>query len=230
MPPAKGTPAYEAWAQTDAYRQWRVNMSASRKGRFTEAQKQAARGNVAKAQAAQAAAGFKFTPEQRARLSGIRRAKAEAELGPAGVIPETRRCSKCRHIKPAGDFTRDKQKRDGLRPYCRQCEKEERDRTAERRRRAQIVRKYGVDPGWYDRTIADQGGCCGICRRPLSEVKIAIDHDHSTGAVRGILCSLCNSGIGMLGDDPEIVLSAFKYLRRAEGVVPGVPELRMRSA
>jgi Autographiviridae endonuclease VII len=217
VPPAKGTPAYEAWAQTDAYRQWRDNMSAARKGRFTEAQKRAARSNVAKAKTALSARGYHFTAEQRAEMSATRKAKAEALLGPAGVIPEKRPCNKCGLVKPAADFNRDKQKRDGLRRTCRPCEKEIRDQTAEQRRRARIVAVYGVDPDWYDRTMQAQGGRCAICPRVLEGSLIVVDHDHETGEVRGLLCRFCNTGIGMLGDDPDVLDRAVEYLRRTEG-------------
>lgn len=213
MPPAKGTPAYEAWIKTEAYTRWRANMAASRRGRFTAAQRDAARANVAKAQAAQRARGFKFTPEQRAQLSAQRTARAVELLGPAGVTPETQRCTRCKQVKPEADFTRDRQKRNGLRPACRQCEKDLRDQTAEARRRARIVRIYGVDPDWFDRTLKEQDGRCAICPQPLTDIPIAVDHDHETGAVRGILCNWCNTGLGMFRDRIDVLISAAAYLR-----------------
>jgi hypothetical protein len=60
---------------------------------------------------------------------------------------------------------------------------------------------------------------CAICRRPetrtnrLGVTLIALDHDHKTGEVRGLLCHNCNTGIGRFNDDPELLLAAVAYLR-----------------
>ena len=59
--------------------------------------------------------------------------------------------------------------------------------------------------------LADQDGKCAICTKPFPG-RIAIDHDHRTGRVRGLLCTSCNTGIGKLGDDPELLLRAISYL------------------
>lgn len=218
MPPRKGTPAYEAWAQTDSYQQWRVNMSLARKGHASEAQKQNGRKNILRAQEARKASGFWFSPESREKMSATRRAKAEALLGPAGIIPESRRCNRCGQVKAASEFTFDRQKRDCLRRTCRQCEKELRAETADQRRRNRIIKTYGVDPDWFDRTFQAQSGRCAICREKLTQQGgMAVDHNHDTGAVRGLLCSLCNSGLGMFRDRPRLLTAAAKYLRRAEG-------------
>lgn len=57
-----------------------------------------------------------------------------------------------------------------------------------------------------------QENCCAICRKSFDETKRFIDHDHDTGEVRGLLCSGCNSGIGLLGDDLKSVMKAVNYL------------------
>lgn len=67
-----------------------------------------------------------------------------------------------------------------------------------------------------------QGGRCAICgvRGDVQELgfkqreSLCVDHDHDTGAIRGLLCSPCNLGIGKLEDDPEIISNAVKYLRK----------------
>jgi hypothetical protein len=54
---------------------------------------------------------------------------------------------------------------------------------------------------------------CGICLTPLAEVsKICVDHCHTTGAVRGLLCNRCNQGLGYFGDDPDTLVRAAQYL------------------
>jgi hypothetical protein len=60
--------------------------------------------------------------------------------------------------------------------------------------------------------VEDQHGACAICKRPFDGV-FHVDHDHDTGDPRGLLCSQCNTGIGLLGDSPERLLAAVDYLR-----------------
>jgi hypothetical protein len=59
-----------------------------------------------------------------------------------------------------------------------------------------------------------QGGACAICKTPAADLdrRICVDHDHVTGGVRGLLCSNCNSAIGKLQDDPDVVAAALAYL------------------
>lgn len=70
----------------------------------------------------------------------------------------------------------------------------------------------------YDEMLKAQDNVCAICGSEETYVrygvvgKLAIDHDHETGQVRGLLCSRCNSGIGLLGDDPERAQAAVDYL------------------
>ncbi|MEV6027270.1 endonuclease VII domain-containing protein [Streptomyces sp. NPDC052036] len=74
-----------------------------------------------------------------------------------------------------------------------------------------------------DRLIASQGGVCGVCSAaPATQV----DHCHQTGRVRGVLCFNCNSGLGLLGDNPEAMYRAADYLEgnawKPTLVAPGV--------
>lgn len=57
--------------------------------------------------------------------------------------------------------------------------------------------------------VAAQGGGCAICAAPSPS---CLDHDHSTGKPRGMLCQNCNSGIGKLKDDPAVLRQAVEYL------------------
>ena len=59
----------------------------------------------------------------------------------------------------------------------------------------------------------DQGGRCAICRaEPEPDRRLAIDHDHVTGAVRGLLCRRCNMALGAFGDDVDLLIAAAAYL------------------
>ncbi len=71
---------------------------------------------------------------------------------------------------------------------------------------------YGLLPDEFYSLLISQQGRCAICNDPLYPGP-HIDHDHTTGAVRGLLCRLCNKGIGLLRDDPRIIEAALSYLR-----------------
>lgn len=78
--------------------------------------------------------------------------------------------------------------------------------------------------------LASQDGVCAICERPEKVIDprngrikaLAVDHDHGTGDIRGLLCQNCNKGLGNLGDSVEILMAAAAYLigrSSAEGVI-----------
>jgi Fe-S oxidoreductase len=82
------------------------------------------------------------------------------------------------------------------------------------RKRSQRIRSlYRLDSDDYLRLLHKQNGRCAICHRPATTRPLCVDHDHHTGEVRGLLCTTCNSAIGMLQDDPAIVQRAAEYLR-----------------
>lgn len=77
---------------------------------------------------------------------------------------------------------------------------------------------HGITLEQYDAMFESQNGVCAICGKEETACnqygvrRLAIDHDHRTGEVRGLLCSRCNMGIGYLQDDIEILLNAADYL------------------
>lgn len=84
-------------------------------------------------------------------------------------------------------------------------------------------RKYGLAPGEYDRMHEAQDGLCAICRQPEQTThgqtgaprRLAVDHCHETGEVRGLLCNYCNLGLGKFRDDPDLLRRAADYLECA---------------
>lgn len=66
----------------------------------------------------------------------------------------------------------------------------------------------------YEMLLIDQGGRCAICGEEPTRKPLVMDHNHKTGQIRGLLCSRCNHGIGMLGDHPIVLDKAAAYLRR----------------
>ena len=74
---------------------------------------------------------------------------------------------------------------------------------------------YGItDDEYFDLLITQEGKCaiCGTKDPGRGNSYFCIDHNHKTGAIRGLLCLTCNAGIGMLGDSPDRVMNAAAYL------------------
>lgn len=144
-------------------------------------------------------------------------------------------CPVCKISKENSEFGFDRRLKGGLRSACKKCEiaravkwqtknperkKELCDRWHRDHPHHHLLKSYGVTPEEYERRFSEQNGLCAICK--LNLPKLAIDHDHRTGKVRGLLCRKCNAGIGMLGDSFERLLKAASYLRKhltAEGLV-----------
>jgi len=85
---------------------------------------------------------------------------------------------------------------------------------------AQLKHKFGITADQYDDMLARQDGKCAICGKPETDTirwgktaRLAVDHDHLTGVVRGLLCRRCNQGIGKFEDDPDMLQAAADYLR-----------------
>jgi hypothetical protein len=78
-------------------------------------------------------------------------------------------------------------------------------------RKSHLKRKYGLTLQEFDALLASQGGGCAICGRPDAD---NVDHDHTTGRVRGILCFNCNVAIGQLEDDEDRLAAAMTYVTR----------------
>lgn len=84
-------------------------------------------------------------------------------------------------------------------------------------RRSTWLKRYQLTPAQYDAMLAAQGGVCAICRS-LGKRRPCVDHCHATGAIRGLLCNRCNSGIGHFFDRPDLLIAAVAYLERGARV------------
>jgi hypothetical protein len=88
------------------------------------------------------------------------------------------------------------------------------DKHAASKRAYQLRSQYGITPEEYDEMLAAQGGKCALCETlPLTK-RLAVDHDHATGQVRGLLCWSCNGAIGLLQDDPALIRKVAVYVER----------------
>jgi Recombination endonuclease VII len=104
--------------------------------------------------------------------------------------------------------------------YCRKCytaNGSEHKRTPQGRSR-RFFQRYGITLQDYDRMLQEQNGGCAICHRvpQAGERRLAVDHDHVTKKVRGLLCAFCNIMIGRLYDDPAVFAFVIEYLKRGK--------------
>jgi hypothetical protein len=80
-------------------------------------------------------------------------------------------------------------------------------------RRSYLKRAYGITDSDYEARLRAQGGVCAICGRCDSRrYRLAVDHCHLTGRVRGLLCGKCNRALGYFEDSTELLLGAAIYL------------------
>lgn len=80
-------------------------------------------------------------------------------------------------------------------------------------RRGDLKRKFGITPEEYESILDSQGGTCAVCKSPPTATRLlAVDHDHSTGEVRSVLCGPCNVALGMLKDSPIRIRALAFYI------------------
>jgi len=112
-----------------------------------------------------------------------------------------RLCPKCDTWKSIDDFRRHKQSPGGRCSVCLPCERNH-------KRRLHLKRSYGLTDACIDRLMSNYE--CSIC---CADEDLVVDHNHDTGAVRGLLCHKCNLGIGHLDDSIERLEKALNYLK-----------------
>ncbi len=153
------------------------------------------------------------------------------------VISE-KRCGSCKETRPAEEFSKDKNSKSGLACYCKQCHKEKThawrnspdqkkkarlrskkwaldnpDRVLENDRRKNLIKKYGITLEQYDDMCSKQRGVCKICQGSCKTgYRLAVDHCHTTGEIRGLLCQPCNTALGSARDDIDTLKKMIKYL------------------
>lgn len=134
---------------------------------------------------------------------------------------KTKRCTKCGETKPLSEFSKKTASPDGLRWWCKTCTAiyqrqylaRNREKRAAYQREYYILYTYGLTMADYNAMLKTQGGVCAICGEAQQEDRhLAIDHDHETNEIRGLLCDACNVGLGSFRDDPAFLRSAADYL------------------
>ena len=75
-----------------------------------------------------------------------------------------------------------------------------------------LKRNFGMSEDDYKEMLEYQDGLCAICETK-TKYRLCVDHCHTTGRIRGLLCRRCNSALGMLGDNEEGLRKAFEYVK-----------------
>jgi hypothetical protein len=155
-------------------------------------------------------------------------------------------CTICELRLPCEAFHKSSRSKDGLQTRCRNCYRdwynqryqdnaEFREKRSEhfakfyeekypsRRERHNDTRRYGmygITRAQFDAMVAEQGGVCAICKQPPSghgpQAVLAVDHNHDSGLIRGLLCSPCNMAIGLFRENPDVLAAAIRYLEETK--------------
>jgi len=122
-------------------------------------------------------------------------------------LPKEKKCTKCGKIKQQSEFNLHSKSLDGLAWRCMECAKKS-------QRESNLESIYGITQKQYNELLEKQNGICAICgKTPEDNGKaLAVDHNHRTNVVRGLLCDKCNTGIGILQDSSKLLRTAADYL------------------
>lgn len=124
-------------------------------------------------------------------------------------VNDTMRCRVCGKLKPLTEFYFRKDT-GTYRSECKDCLKE-RER----------YRHTGWTQEHYQKMFKEQDGRCAICHQPLISERyeaFACDHNHETGQRLGLLCTNCNTALGLLKEDVEVLKNAITYIKKYSGI------------
>lgn len=154
----------------------------------------------------------------------------------------TKICTKCKKEKELDQFGNNKRHKDKKSCWCKRCTttgimKYNKARyhgtdptyrtyciamakeklNPEQRRNNTLKRKFNITARQYDQILQIQNGVCKICSKiNKNGRRLAVDHDHKTGKVRGLLCLHCNAILGYSKESIEILYNAIKYLKTVD--------------
>lgn len=132
-------------------------------------------------------------------------------------------CKICGNSKNLSEFYIHASCKDGRRPECKDCKKDYHvakskayvANNPEKRKSTVLKNKYNIELSTYNKMLAAQNNLCKICKSsdPGPKGTFAVDHCHSTGKVRGLLCYSCNTGLGFFKDNIDNMIAATNYLK-----------------
>ena len=153
-----------------------------------------------------------------------------------------KKCTQCGTLKPLKEFSKDKYKSDGHRSNCKVCYSAydrskywsdpefHRNRTNEYRRKLRVTdpeklklsnrnsklkQSYGITHDDYLVMFNKQDKRCACCGKETD--KLVVDHNHTTGEIRELLCTQCNTALGLLNEDVTVMQNMINYTRKHNG-------------
>lgn len=132
-------------------------------------------------------------------------------------------CGCCQTWKATDLFAKNSAKKDGLQERCKSCRSKHHQKvkhlrkkpTASQKRRY-LITSYGISIEQYEKLLFRQKNRCAICySENWGKPSPSIDHCHTTGRIRGLLCNNCNRALGLLKDNERTLKNAAKYLKRS---------------
>lgn len=137
-------------------------------------------------------------------------------------MTDTKTCYACKETKNLADFYR---RKDAHQKECKNCNRERKYKWHQSESgklssaNTKLKRRFGIDLDTYNEMLKKQDYKCLICGATESHGghRLAVDHDHETGQIRGLLCKSCNVGLGNFYDSTEKLLKAVDYLKTFGG-------------
>ena len=146
---------------------------------------------------------------------------------------KTKTCNGCKNELPLERFSR---RLNGYQHLCKPCQSVYQKNYVRRNdpkaralanRKWRLMKEFGITVEQYDAMLAEQNGVCAVCKQPESLIHhltqkpspLSIDHCHSSGKVRQLLCNRCNTTLGKVADNPDLLEKLAAYLRRHSDTV-----------
>lgn len=150
------------------------------------------------------------------------------------------KCTKCKIEQELSCFNKEKRKKNGLKSYCKTCQKnydilrkikdpeKQKQRAKDYRqrikketpeklfisnRKTKLKRDYNLTLEQYELMLKEQNGVCYLCNALPNKKLLAVDHCHKTNKVRKLLCSSCNTALGLFKDNIDVLNKAINYLK-----------------
>jgi hypothetical protein len=131
-------------------------------------------------------------------------------------------CCDCNTEKDISEFNKQPDRKYGVAGRCRECQSiyhkqwytKNKERMKERFRRNNYFSRYNITIADYEKLLEKQNNSCAICysKTGSANKRLAVDHNHQTGIIRGLLCDECNTGLGKFKDNPSLLTNAIAYL------------------
>jgi hypothetical protein len=128
-------------------------------------------------------------------------------------------CTSCGQTKPLSEYHKRPERPIGVRPHCRKCLNGKRKSHYNKEKESGVLKNklwkrdgINIDITQYNEKYAAVNGCCEICNKNFDV--LCVDHKHSDGSIRGLLCTPCNLALANFKDSEENMKNAIKYLQK----------------